>query len=302
MKLQTRNTIILQKYYLYSCIIPIIICASHLALGNDKFTPPPTRRCPSSFTNPSHLEAQIYTLADTADQIKQRVIILFHTQETKKDRWIKDMEKIADRLLEYLENGRIRELPFQRVEAFLKHREWQIGQEERSTYTQPTNSKPNGKDVTWDMLVENPALVQPNHPYTLQFVNSTFFHHIIFNSKVIDQFFTEGKTYDKKLAKKFLTTIRKGFINNRDSDQLSGIKRLDTNKSNKYNDIIEVKTISAHSGHIRLGGFLIGNTIHITDYLQSSNHTQITTKRFTDRLEQQLQVYSESPELALPDF
>ena len=300
MKLQTRNTSFSRKYYLNSYIILIIICASHLAFSNTN--PSTIRRCPRSFTDHSNLETQIYELADTAYQIRQRVTNLFHIPKEKKDIWIKDLENLEDRLLDLLESGRIRKINPERIETFLRHREWQIYQEKRLVYKQPTTPKPNGKDISWDMLIENPTLVKPNHPYALQFANNTFLHYITFHSKVVNKFFNKERMYNEKLARKFLTTIRKGFINSRDSKQVSGIKRLDLNKSNRQNDIIEVKTIGGISGHIRLGGFLIGNTIYITDFFKSSNHNRIATERFANRLLNQLNIQLENPESTFSHF
>ena len=298
MKLQFRITDILKKYYLASCFLSIIICTSHVALGNSNgnTSPPSARRCPISFTDHSDLESQTYELADIAYQIKQRASNLFHTPKSKTDRWTAEMERLENRLLQLLENDRVGEIDFKLIRDLLKKREWQIHQEEQLAHTQPPKQKPNGKDITWDTLVEDPTLVQPNHPYTIQFANNSFSHHIIFHQRIVDRFFNKERVYDEKLARKFLTTIRKGFINNREAEQLSGIRRLDLNKSNRQNDIIEVRTIGDISGHVRLGGFLIDNTIYISDFFKASNHTRIATERFANRLLHQLNTQLETQE------
>lgn len=304
MKLQIRITDTWKKYYLAFCVFLMIICSSDLALGNSNgnTSSPPARRCPISFTDHSDLESQAYELADMAYQIKQRAINLFHTPHSKKDRWTAEMERLENRLLQLLENGRTEEIDFEHIQNLLKKRKWQIYQEEQLAHIQPPKSKPNGKDITWDTLVEDPTLIRPNYPYTIQFANNSFFHYIIFHPSVINRFFNKERTYDEKLARKFLTTIRKGFIGNRESEQLSGIRRLDINKSNKHNDILEVRTIGDISGHIRLGGFLIGNTIYISDFFKASNHNRITTERFINRLLHQLNAQVESQETTPSHF
>ena len=128
-----------------------------------------------------------------------------------------------------------------------------------------------------DDLIRDPAIVQANKPYRIDWLHHPQPTYIFFSPKVIDIFFHPKKDIKTQFAivRKNLKALQLGYAGKHGD---AGIKILTVNNkvsgSINRNRLFEIKTFGKISGHIRWGGFIDGNSLYVVHYANNTHHNR----------------------------
>ena len=145
----------------------------------------------------------------------------------------------------------------------------------------------NNTTPTLNDLITQPEIIRANVAYRIDWIQHPQPVYVVFGQKIVDTFFHTKKDTKNSLiiAKKNLKALQKGYTGSRSK---SGIQLLTltakghtSNRPYYYrNKMFEVRTIGKLSGHIRWGGFIDGDFLHVIHYANNT-HSKKYKRSFT---------------------